>query len=82
MNRIAGLAARHGVRFSPHAYAWHSTHSVAAFASDGLVECMPRGDLMFGRETVLVDGRVTVPAEPGTGLRYDRRWLDAHGTDA
>ena len=82
MNRIAALAARHGVRFSPHAYAWHSTHTVAAFASDGLIECMPRGDLMFGRQTVLVDGRVAVPAEPGTGLRYDPRWLDAYGTDA
>lgn len=43
---------------------------------------MPRGDLMFGRQTVLVDGRVAVPAEPGTGLRYDPRWLDAYGTDA
>jgi L-alanine-DL-glutamate epimerase-like enolase superfamily enzyme len=81
MNRLAELAARHAVRLSPHAYAWHSTHTVAAFASDGLVECMPRGDLMFGRETVLRDGRVQVPVEPGTGLRYDPAWLDEYRID-
>ncbi|MDB5861035.1 MAG: hypothetical protein JWQ76_4724 [Ramlibacter sp.] len=75
MNRIAQACARAGVRLSPHAYAWHSTHTVAAFADDGLVEFMPRGDLMFGRATVLRDGLVPLPQEPGTGLRYDPQWL-------
>lgn len=78
MNRIAEACARAGVRFSPHAYAWHSTHSVAAFAKDGLVEYMPRGDQMFGRRSELRDGLLQVPQEAGTGLLYDPGWLEQH----
>jgi L-alanine-DL-glutamate epimerase-like enolase superfamily enzyme len=78
MNRIAQACARAGVRLSPHAYAWQSTHTVAAFGEDGLVESMPRGDLMFGRATVLRDGLLPLPQEPGTGLRYDPQWLRQH----
>jgi L-alanine-DL-glutamate epimerase-like enolase superfamily enzyme len=36
---------------------------------------MPRGDLMFGRPTVLRDGLLPLPQGPGTGLRYDAQWL-------
>lgn len=78
LNRIAEACARAGVRFSPHAYAWHSTHSVAAFAPDGLVESMPRGDLMFARSSVLRGGLLPLPQEPGTGLRYDPHWLQQY----
>ena len=79
MNRIAALAGRHSVRMSPHAYAWHCTHSAAAFDSGCLVEYMPRGDQMFGRASVLRDGLLTLPSGPGTGLRYDPAWLAKHG---
>ncbi|HMS81506.1 MAG TPA: mandelate racemase/muconate lactonizing enzyme family protein [Burkholderiaceae bacterium] len=75
MNRIARQCARAGVRCSPHAYAWHASHSVAAFAEDGLVEHMPRGDRMFGRTLSLRDGRLPLPGDPGTGLEYDPAWL-------
>ena len=77
--RIAALAGRHSVRLSPHAYAWHSTHSAAAFDSGCLVEYMPRGDQMFGRASVLRDGLLALPSGPGTGLRYDPAWLAKHG---
>ena len=82
MNRIAEQCAQAGVRFSPHAYAWHSSHSVAAFSAEGLVEYMPRGDAMFARTTTLVDGQLRLPADPGTGLRYDPAWLAAHAAAA
>ncbi|NML46185.1 mandelate racemase/muconate lactonizing enzyme family protein [Ramlibacter sp. G-1-2-2] len=78
MNRIAQACAAAGVRFSPHAYAWHSTHSVAACSGGGLVEYMPRGDQMFGRRSVLHDGLLQVPQEAGTGLRYDPPWLEQY----
>lgn len=78
MNRIAERCARASVRFSPHAYAWHSSHSVAAYADGGSVEYMPRGDTMFGRTSSLVDGRLPLPLGPGTGLDYDPAWLAAH----
>ena len=82
MNRIAERCAQAGVRFSPHAYAWHSSHSVAAFAADGLVEYMPRGDAMFARTTTLIDGQLSLPTEAGTGLRYDPAWIAAHAAAA
>jgi len=78
MNRIAEQCAQAGVGFSPHAYAWHSSHSVAAFPGDGLVEYMPRGDTIFGRRTVLRDGQLPLPQAPGSGLVYDRAWLARH----
>ena len=39
---------------------------------------MPRGDQMFGRTTALRDGRLPLPQEPGTGLRYAADWLAQH----
>lgn len=82
MNRIAEQCAQAKVRFSPHAYAWHSSHSVAAFSDDGIVEYMPRGDTMFGRATTLVDGQMLLPLGGGTGLNYDPAWLAAHAAQA
>lgn len=77
LNRIAAQCAAAGVTLSPHAYAWHSTHSVAAFAPDGLVEYMPRGDTMFGLTPVLREGRLVLPQGPGTGLSYAAPWREA-----
>lgn len=78
MHRIALAAQARQVRISPHAYAWHSTHHVAAHGNACLVESMPRGDLMFGRRTELVDGLLPVPQEPGTGLRYEAGFVQRH----
>jgi L-alanine-DL-glutamate epimerase-like enolase superfamily enzyme len=78
MNRIAGEAAAHGIRISPHAYAWHSTHCVAAHDNAGPVEYMPRGDALFGRTTRLRAGLLPLPQAAGTGLRYDPGFIAKH----
>ncbi|MCI2423204.1 mandelate racemase/muconate lactonizing enzyme family protein [Saccharopolyspora sp. K220] len=83
--RIAALARAAGLRFAPHIS--HSClnhaatlHVLSAAGGDGLFEAdgsvvNPFRDGVFSSETVIADGRASVPQDPGLGVVVDEAAL-------
>jgi L-alanine-DL-glutamate epimerase-like enolase superfamily enzyme len=79
LRRIAEAAAQRGIKLSPHAFAWQSAACVAALPDPGPIEWMPRGDLLYGRQTrIEPDGSFRVPDSAGSGLTFDPAFVKRH----
>lgn len=90
MQKIATLAAQHGVPFLPHGYSTEiiiaaNLQLIAATQNAPLLEyCMEGSPLrweLVEEEFPVEDGRVEVPDRPGLGVTLDRDVLERYSTD-
>lgn len=87
MQKIATLAAQHGVPFLPHGYSTDviiaaNLHLIAAVENAPLLEyCVEDSPLrweLVEEDFPVVDGRVTVPDRPGLGVTLNRDLLEQY----
>ncbi|AYF97225.1 enolase C-terminal domain-like protein [Protaetiibacter intestinalis] len=69
--RAAGLAAAAGVQLSNHLYPEFSVHLLRATATAHWLEWVDWADPIMAEPLRPVDGRITVPDKPGSGIEWD-----------
>jgi mandelate racemase len=76
--RAAALAQGAGVEMSSHLFPEVSCHLLAATPTCHWLEYMDWADAILERPVELKDGHVIIPAEPGTGIRWNEKAVERY----
>ena len=88
--KIWALAQAHNLMVVPHSHNFHNQHLVMANLNSPISEYFPNdyrdGDTFFSElfagEAEVVDGHITLSAEPGFGVRLDDETVARYRVDA
>jgi mandelate racemase len=76
--RAAALAQGAGVEMSSHLFPEVSCHLLAATPTCHWLEYMDWADAILERPVELKEGHVIIPAEPGTGVRWNEKAVERY----
>jgi mandelate racemase len=76
--RAAALAQAAGVEMSSHLFPEVSCHLLAATPTCHWLEYMDWADAILERPVALKDGHVIIPAQPGTGIRWNEKAVERY----
>lgn len=74
----AALAQLHGIEMSSHTFIEASAHLLCATPTAHWLEHMDAVGGMLRERFALVDGRITPPARPGTGMEWDAEAVERY----
>jgi len=76
--RAAALAQGAGIEMSSHLFPEVSCHLLAATPTCHWLEYMDWADAILERPVELKEGHVIIPAEPGTGIRWNEKAVERY----
>jgi len=76
--RAAALAQAAGVEMSSHLFPEVSCHLLAATPTCHWLEYVDWADAILERPAQLKEGHVVIPAEPGTGIRWNEKAVERY----